>query len=128
MARRMVETYPDAEVYWNTLGVAYYRAGDYTAAVAALDHAITLGGGTAFDDIFLAMAHARLGNLKEARRELAQAVIRAEHDYPGHLELTGFCNEARFILTEMLWGGRRRPLITAWLTQFTTRFRTTASR
>ena len=100
MARRMVETYPDAEVYWNTLGVAYYRAGDYTAAVAALDHAITLGGGTAFDDIFLAMAHARLGNLKEARRELAQAVIRAEHDYPGHLELTGFCNEARFILTE----------------------------
>ena len=28
MARRMVEEYPDAEVYWNTLGVAYYRAGD----------------------------------------------------------------------------------------------------
>ena len=28
MARRMVEECPDAAAYWNTLGVAYYRAGD----------------------------------------------------------------------------------------------------
>ena len=39
MARRIVEKCPDAEAYWNTLGVAYYRAGDDAMAVAALDGA-----------------------------------------------------------------------------------------
>ena len=85
----MVEEYPDADVYWNTLGVAYYRAGDYASAAAALNRATAIGGGTAFDDVFLAMAHARLGDLEEARRELTQAMVRAERDYPGHLEVGG---------------------------------------
>ena len=69
-----------------------------TAAVAALDRATALGGGTAFDDVFLAMAHARLGDPEEARQALARAIVRAERDYPGHPELAGFCDEARSIL------------------------------
>ena len=73
MARRMVEAYPEAETYWNTLGVAYYRAGDDVSAVAALDRATALGGGTAFDDVFLALAQARLGDQEEARRVFARA-------------------------------------------------------
>ena len=31
---------------------------------------------------------------------LAQAILRAERDYPGHPELAGFCDEARSILAE----------------------------
>ena len=58
MARQMVEQCPEAEAYWNTLGAAYYRAGDDASAIAALDHATTRGGGTAFDDVFLALARA----------------------------------------------------------------------
>ena len=100
MARRMVEECPEAETYWNTLGVAYYRAGDDASAVAALDHASALGGGTAFDDVFLALAHARLGDVEEARLVFARALIRAERDYPGHPELAGFCVEARSILAD----------------------------
>ena len=98
MARRMVEQCPNAEVYWNTLGTAYYRAGDDDAAVAALDRAMALGGGTAFDDVFLAMAHARLGNHEQAELRLTQAIFRTERDYPGHPELVCFCGEARSIL------------------------------
>jgi hypothetical protein len=99
MAQRMVEQCPDTEVYWNTLGTAYYRAGDNAAAVAALDRATALGGGTAFDDVFLAMAHARLGNHEQAELRLTDAILRTERDYPGHPELVCFCDEARAILT-----------------------------
>ena len=69
-----------------------------TSAVDALNRARTLGGGTAFDDVFLAMAHARLGDPREARQALARAMLQAERDYPGHPELAGFCDEARSIL------------------------------
>jgi tetratricopeptide (TPR) repeat protein len=98
MARRAVDECPDAAAYWNTLGVAYYRAGDPHAAVAALDRARALGGGTAFDDVFLAMARARLGDAERAGRDLARAMLQAERDYPGHPELAGFCDEARDLL------------------------------
>jgi hypothetical protein len=98
MARRIVERCPDAEAYWNTLGVAYYRAGDDAMAVAALDRAMTLGGGTAFDEVFLAMAHAHLGDLETARRVYDRAMVNAERDYPGHPELAAYCDEAQSIL------------------------------
>ncbi len=100
MARQMVEQCPTDEVYWNTLGAAHYRAGDDASAIAALDHAKTLGGCTAFDEVFLAMAHARQGDLEGARMDLGRAVVRAEKDYPGHPEITVFCDEARSILAE----------------------------
>jgi len=100
MARRMVEQCPDAEVYWNTLGAAHYRAGDDTSAVAALDRAKALGGGTAFDDVFLAMAQARLGDHEQAELRLTHTIFQMERDYPGHPELVRFCDEARFILAE----------------------------
>jgi hypothetical protein len=98
MARQMVEKCPDAEVYWNTLGTAYYRAGDNSSAVAALDRATALGGGTAFDDVFLAMAHARLGDQEQAELRLTHAIFRTERDFPGHPELVCFCDEARSII------------------------------
>ena len=100
MARRIVDECPDSQTYWNTLGVAYYRAGDAASAVAALDRASALGGGTAFDDVFLALAHARLGDLEEARLAFARASSHAQRDYPGHPELAGFCAEARATLAE----------------------------
>ena len=43
--------------------------------VAALDRSMTLGnGGTAFDHVFLAMAHAQLGNQEQAHRWFAEAM------------------------------------------------------
>jgi tetratricopeptide (TPR) repeat protein len=100
LARRAVEECPEVAVYWNTLGTAYYRSGDDAAAVAALDRAIALGGSTAFDNVFLAMAHARLGDREHAEHLLAQAVLELERRNPAHPELVRFCHEARSIFAE----------------------------
>ena len=100
LAERVVEACPEAATYWNTLGVAYFRGGDNTAAVMALDRAIALGGGTAFDDVFLAMVHARLGNHENAEHFLDQTIKRIERDSLRHPELLRFCEEARSILAE----------------------------
>ena len=55
-------------VFWNTLGVACYRAGDDAAAIAAFDRSMRLrSGGDANDWFFLAMIHHR-----EERRDVAR--------------------------------------------------------
>jgi tetratricopeptide (TPR) repeat protein len=64
-ATRQASKVPDC---WRTLGVAHCRAGDWKAAIAALSESRKLSrGGNAADLFFLAMAHWKLGNHKEAR-------------------------------------------------------------
>jgi serine/threonine protein kinase/tetratricopeptide (TPR) repeat protein len=61
--------------YWNTLGAARYRAGDYRGAVEALKKSMDFRkGGDASDRFFLAMAHWRLGDKEQARQFYDQAV------------------------------------------------------
>jgi WD40 repeat protein/tetratricopeptide (TPR) repeat protein len=57
------------------LGAALYRDGRYAQAVKKLDQAIELRGkgGTAYDWLFLALAHHRLNHAKEARAWLDDA-------------------------------------------------------
>ena len=56
-------------IWWNTLGVAKYRAGDWKAAVEALKKSMEFrSGGDSFDWFFLAMANWQLGNKDEARK------------------------------------------------------------
>jgi tetratricopeptide (TPR) repeat protein len=99
LAVKATEMQPDLGGYWNTVGAAYYRAGDFTAAIAALNRAVSLGnGGTAFDHVFLAMANAQLGDHEQSARWLALAIAETEKNYPGHRELTRFCNEARSLV------------------------------
>jgi Flp pilus assembly protein TadD len=59
-----------------TLGAALYRAGKWEKAVRRLNQAIKVQGkeGTAFDWLFLAMAHHRLNHAAEARKWLDQTV------------------------------------------------------
>src|SRR5439155_5853056 len=42
LARKAVQLAPKVGNYWNTLGVAHYRAGDWKAAIAALDKLLKL--------------------------------------------------------------------------------------
>jgi serine/threonine protein kinase len=53
--------------FWNTLGVAHYRAGEFEEAVAALQKSIEVSGGGSDDWFFLAMAYKREGAEQQAR-------------------------------------------------------------
>jgi Flp pilus assembly protein TadD len=86
--------------HWNTLGVAHYRAGDWAAAVAALEKAGELRRGRdAFDGFFLAMAEWQLDHKDRARQHYDTAVRWAEKNRPDDDELRRFRAEA----AELLW-------------------------
>jgi tetratricopeptide (TPR) repeat protein len=89
---------PDEGDYWNTMGVARYRAGDWRGAIAALEKATALHGRTSYDDFFLAMSHWQLGERPEARRLYDQAVQWMEKNRPRNEELRRFRGEAAELL------------------------------
>jgi len=81
LAKKAVQLAPKDGNYWSTLGVAHYRAGDWKAAVVALDKAMELRqGGDAYDGLFMAMAHRRLGNREVARKWFDWAIKSIEKD------------------------------------------------
>jgi tetratricopeptide (TPR) repeat protein len=99
LVRRAVELAPKEGGYWNTLGVAHYRAGEWKASVAALEKSMELGnGGDAFDWFFLAMARRQLGHADKARLWYDKAVAWTEKNRPKDKELLGFRAEAATLL------------------------------
>jgi serine/threonine protein kinase/WD40 repeat protein/Tfp pilus assembly protein PilF len=69
LAQKAVALLPDRQIFLNTLGVVYYRLGQYQQAVQTLERSLSAGKGetAAFDLFFLAMCHGRLGNDAKAR-------------------------------------------------------------
>jgi tetratricopeptide (TPR) repeat protein len=68
MAKSAVELEPNQAAYQQTLGVALCRAGDWQAAIAALEKSIELApSDSAIDHFFLALAHSHLGDHDTAR-------------------------------------------------------------
>jgi WD40 repeat protein len=76
LAQQAVELAPKEGFYWNTLGVAHYRAGNYQDSIAALEKSRQLNAGqlAALDYLLLAMAHWKLGHKDEALAWRAKAV------------------------------------------------------
>ena len=75
---RLGERAAAADPNWariNTLGVTLYRAGRFADAIQRLDKAVQMHGkGGSFEDwVFLAMARFRLGNVDQAKGDLAHA-------------------------------------------------------
>jgi tetratricopeptide (TPR) repeat protein len=70
MATEAVELEPTAANYWNTLGVAQYRAGHWQEAINSLQkfRELRTNDGEWSNPLFLAMAHGQLGNKEEARQ------------------------------------------------------------
>jgi tetratricopeptide (TPR) repeat protein len=100
---KAAEVNPNCATYWNTLGVAHYRAGDFSSAIATLSRAMDLTeGGTAFDHVFLAMAHAQLGDQEQAEHWLDRARLWMEQCNQDHSELTCLCDEACYVLSTAL--------------------------
>jgi serine/threonine protein kinase/WD40 repeat protein len=69
LASKAVSLQPGQWLYRNTLGVVYYRLGDYQNARTNLERSLddSAGETAAFDLFFLAMCHLRLGNAAKAR-------------------------------------------------------------
>jgi hypothetical protein len=98
LAKRAVELNPEGD--WNTVGVAYYRAGDFKQALADLrkSEQRAQGEDNSFDTFFLAMAEHQVGNADAARRYYAHAIQwMNEHD-PQNAELLRFRAEAESLL------------------------------
>ena len=72
LARKAVELKSQVPSFWTTLGVAQYRAGDFKAAVAALNKMNGTPGGVG--GLFLAMAHHKLGNREQAHKSYDAAI------------------------------------------------------
>jgi tetratricopeptide (TPR) repeat protein len=95
---------PGQQVSLNTLGVALYRAGKLTEAIATLEKSLDAGKGQfdAFDLFFLAMAHHHLGHRDEARGCFERAVrwLGGHKSLPANYtqELAAFRAEAEAVL------------------------------
>jgi tetratricopeptide (TPR) repeat protein len=99
LAKEAVELSSETGAYWNTLGVAHYRAGDWKAALSALHKSMELrNGGDSSEWFFLAMAHWQLGDKEQARKLYDQAVVWMDKNQPGNGQLRRFRTEAEELL------------------------------
>jgi serine/threonine protein kinase len=99
LAKRASELDGREGTYWNTLGVAYYRASQWPAALAALEKGVSLAQPPdSYDWFWLAMAHWRLGHKDEARRWYDRAVAWMEQNAPRNEVLHDFQVEAAELL------------------------------
>jgi hypothetical protein len=106
LAQQAVKLAPYQAFYLNTFGVAQYRAGQFTEAIATLEKCLAAGKGEtdAFDLFFLAMARYNLGQIAQARADFDRAVQwRREHpNLPAQwtAELDAFRAEVRALLDD----------------------------
>jgi serine/threonine protein kinase/tetratricopeptide (TPR) repeat protein len=99
LAKSAIEAAPGNGGYWNTLGTAHYRAGDWKACLVALEKVPELQpSATGFDWFFQAMAHWQLGDKDRARRYYRQAVDWMDNNRPKDEELVRFRAEAATLL------------------------------
>jgi eukaryotic-like serine/threonine-protein kinase len=99
LAKKAVEKEPQAGAYWNTLGVAHYRAGAWEEAITTLSRSMELtSGGSPGDWFFLAMAHWQKGDKDKARLWYDKAVQWMEKNKSQDDELRGFRGEAAALL------------------------------
>jgi tetratricopeptide (TPR) repeat protein len=93
--RRALDLEPNDGNAWNTLGVAYFRLGDWDDALNAFYRSMELRDeGDSADWFFLAMIHSRLGHKERAREWYDKAVQWSHRMRPGDDELYRFEVEA----------------------------------
>jgi serine/threonine protein kinase/Flp pilus assembly protein TadD len=98
IATNLVASVPKCGKYWNTMGVALYRAGDWRGAIGALDRSVALQGFNSWDGLFLAMARWQSGERAEARRLFDEALRWVDRNDPQDDELRRFRAEAAKLL------------------------------
>ena len=87
------------KAFWNTLGVAQYRMGDYATAIESLKAARPDGSsGEANDLFYLAMSYQQLGQAELARLHFDQACTWMDRNRPNDLEQRRFRRAASRLL------------------------------
>jgi eukaryotic-like serine/threonine-protein kinase len=100
-AKKAIALKPGEWMYWNTLGVAAFRARDWKLAAESLEKSIDLNsGGGAIDFFFLAMTRWHQGKPDEAKELFDRAANYVQHN-PGDVELQRFHDEARALLMRL---------------------------
>jgi serine/threonine protein kinase/tetratricopeptide (TPR) repeat protein len=99
LAKKAVNSFPEAGNYWGTLGIAHYRAKQWKDSLNAFQKAVKLrNGGGSYDWFFLAMAHWRLGEKQEARKWYDRAIRGMAPNAPHGAELIRVRDEATQLL------------------------------
>jgi serine/threonine protein kinase/tetratricopeptide (TPR) repeat protein len=99
LANRAVQLAPRQGAFQNTLGVAFYQAGEWQSAVTALNASMERNkGGDSSDWFFLAMAQWQLGDKQQARLWYDKAVQWMDKNKPRDEELRRFRAEAATLL------------------------------
>jgi uncharacterized protein HemY len=105
-AQKAVELVPPEGDFWNTLGAAHYRAGEWKLAVEALNKSMGLRkGGDSSDWFFLAMAHWQLGEKEKAHKWFDLGVQWMEKNDPKNEEFRRLRGE-----TEQLLGVNKKKM------------------
>jgi tetratricopeptide (TPR) repeat protein len=90
--------FPDP-VWWNVLGMARYRAGEWQAALDPLNRSVaSQADGRSWDQFYLAMAHWKLGHHHLARDLYHQACTEMESITVGKVKLRRLRAEAAALL------------------------------
>lgn len=106
---------PDDNAFWQTVGIAHYRTGNWKEAIAALERSCRLetatnGQGNAWQRLFLAMSHWQLGRQEEAFKFFNSAI---ELDSVWSDEVSAYRDEAAALLgpvsQQKLAALRRQP-------------------
>src|SRR5262249_25889137 len=96
LAKKAVELKPREGNYWQTLAWAEYRAGDWNAAVAAMEKVKKLGSpGDSTEWFLLARAHGKAGGKDDARKWYDKAEEWMAKNQPRNEELLRFRAEAK---------------------------------
>ena len=99
LARQAVALAPMDSSYRNTLGVAHFRAGNWTEAIPQLQKSIELSqDGLPYNCFFLAMAHWQLGEKNPAREWYDKAVRWMDANQPKDEQLLRFRAESTELL------------------------------
>jgi tetratricopeptide (TPR) repeat protein/tRNA A-37 threonylcarbamoyl transferase component Bud32 len=98
LARRATGLEPQSKLYWLTLAVAHYRAGNGNDSLAALRRARELGAAEDLAGLLAAMAHWQMGDREGARRHFGEAVRLMDRDNAPDKQVLRFRAEAAALL------------------------------
>jgi hypothetical protein len=98
-AKKATKRMPQSGLFWSSLGLASYRAGDWRSCVESISKAIELrNGGEPGDWLVLAMAHWQKGDKDQARRWYGKGAKWMKENDPNSYDLGRLRDEAADLL------------------------------